>query len=162
MIQSWGMEWDAGTFIAWFLWGLMVVAALAMVAETRKRIGRMQEMQELRNRFGNTLSDEELRNLYVIEQVKAELEKQKAVTKWQFHCLEVTQEDYLSLRTHSGECYHGVFMGVVAQNESLQSCCLIPYEIDQSPETGRMAGNPVFIPLETIDENSVFSSRHSK
>lgn len=179
MIQRWGADWDANTFIIWFIWGMMVVAALAMVRETQKRIDKMKEQQELKERYGTHLSEDELYNLQMMDNTLLRFSRQQVRLEWQFHSLHVSKGDYISFRIVTGESYRGIFVAVVEEalkqkklnlwethppdhwQETAQRrfCCLLPYEMDHAQATARVTKKPLFIPLESIVEDSVFASR---
>jgi hypothetical protein len=181
MIQRWGTDWNADTFIIWFIWGMMVVAALAMVRETQKRIDKMKEQQELKERYGTFLSEDELYNLQTIDNTLRSFSRQQVHQEWQFHSLHVSKGDYISFRILTGESFRGIFVAVLEEalkqkklnlwepnapdyrQESVQRrfCCLLPYEMDHAQATARVTKKPLFIPLESIVEDSVFASRES-
>jgi hypothetical protein len=179
MIQRWGTDWNANTFIIWFIWGMMVVAALAMVRETQKRIDKMKEQQKLKERYGTYLSEDELYNLQMMDNTLLGFSEQQARQEWQFHSLHVSKGDYISFRIATGESFRGVFVAVVEEaqkqkklnlwelnsrdhrQDSVQRrfCCLLPYEMDHAQATARVSKKSLLIPLESIVEDSVFASR---
>ncbi len=149
----------AGFIVVWFLWGLLAVVALIMALETRRKVNLIQQVKTLQDRYGEDLSIEALHNHNVLEKAVEQLSGRNLQAQWTLFGAPIDQGDFISFRTRRGETLRGIFIGVVNNPRLPQKylCCILKFQIRQAEISGFVESSATYVPLDSIDPNSIFS-----